>query len=62
MTSEHGVAGERLSADLVVLGAGVVGLSGAWRAAQAGLDVIVSPTAGRRAGERGRRRHDRARR
>ena len=41
MSDERETTNGRQSADLAVLGAGVIGLSCAWRAAQAGLDVIV---------------------
>jgi glycine oxidase len=40
MTSEHR-GGGRDSADVIVLGAGVIGLAAAWRTAQSGLDVLV---------------------
>lgn len=40
MASEHR-AGDGGSADLVVLGGGVIGLTTAWRAAQRGLGVVV---------------------
>jgi glycine oxidase len=40
MASEHG-AGGRGPAELVVLGAGAIGLAAAWRAAQRGADVVV---------------------
>lgn len=41
MTSEQRAGSGGRSADLVVLGAGVIGLSAAWRASGAGLDVLV---------------------
>jgi glycine oxidase len=41
MSNEHERGSAGRSADLAVLGAGVIGLACAWRAAQAGLDVVV---------------------